>query len=131
MIWSFCALLACQMLGDILHSLTGLPIPGTVFGIGLLLSGLCIWRQAAPVSLPAADVLLPYLGLFFVPPGVSALLRLSQFPQALLPIAAAMLVSSVLALAIAGRVAQSLMPYEKTGWFARDTGTQASRGRVL
>ena len=109
MIWSFCVLLACQALGDVLHAITGLPIPGTVFGIALLLLSLCVWRRVAPVSLPAADALLPYFGLFFVPPGVSALLRLSQFTHALLPIAAAIVVSSVAALAVTGRIAQSLL----------------------
>ncbi len=109
MIWSFCVLLACQALGDVLHALTGLPIPGTVFGIALLLLGLCVWGKAAPASLPAGDALLPYLGLFFVPPGVSALLRLSQFTHALFAIAAAIVVSSVVTLAVAGRTAQLLL----------------------
>ena len=61
MIWSFCVLLACQAFGNILHALTGLPIPGTVFGIALLLLGLCVWPKTAPVSLPAGDALLPIL----------------------------------------------------------------------
>ena len=109
MIWSFCVLIARQALGDILHAVTGLPIPGTVFGIALLLFGLFLWRKAAPVSLPAGDTLLPYLGLFFVPPGVSAVLRLSQFTHALLPIAAAIIVSTIVTLVVTGRVAQSLL----------------------
>ena len=98
MIWSFSALLACLAMGDVLHSLTGLPVPGAVFGIGLLLAGL-----------PAADLLLPYLGLLFVPPGVAAVRRLSHLSGAWLPVAGAILVSSVLALIVAGRVTQALL----------------------
>ena len=113
MIWSFCVLIGCQVLGDVLHILTGLPIPGTVFGIALLLLVLCGWGKAAPVSLPAGDALLPYLGLFFVPPGVSALLRLSQFTHALFAIAAAIVVSSVVTLAVAGRIAQLLLSRDR------------------
>ena len=60
MVWSFSALLACLALGDVLHTLTGLPVPGAVFGIGLLLAGLCVaGRRDRPVALPAADLLLP------------------------------------------------------------------------
>ena len=109
MLWSFCALLACQALGEVLHTVTGLPIPGTVFGIALLLCGLCFWRQAAARSLPAADALLPYLGLFFVPPGVSAVLRLSNIHHVWIPIGAAILGSSTLTLVVTGRVAQKLL----------------------
>ena len=109
MLWSFCALLGCQAIGEILHAATGLPIPGTVFGIALLLSGLCLWRQTAAHSLPAADALLPYLGLFFVPPGVSAVLRLSSIHHVWFPIGAAIIGSSTLTLVVAGRVAQTLL----------------------
>lgn len=110
MIWSFSALLACQAMGEALRSLTGLPVPGTVFGIGLLLAALCVARrQDPPASLPAADLLLPCLGLLFVPPGVAAVRRLGHLFSAWLPVAAAILVSSVLALAAAGRVTQALL----------------------
>jgi holin-like protein len=109
MLWSFCALRACQVLGEILHAVTGLPIPGTVFGIGLLFGGLCLWRRTAARSLPAADALLPYLGLFFVPPGVSAVVRLSHLTYAWFPIAVAIVVSSTITLIVAGRVAQALL----------------------
>ena len=110
MIWSFSALIACQTLGEVLHSLTGLPVPGAVFGIGLLLAGLCAaTRQNQPAALPAADLLLPYLGLLFVPPGVAAVRRLGHLSGAWLPVAGAILVSSTLALAVAGRVTQALL----------------------
>ncbi len=110
MIWSLSALLACLALGDVLHSLTGLPVPGAVFGIGLLLAGLCLTTpRDQPASLPAADLLLPCLGLLFVPPGVAAVRRLSHLSGVWLPVAGAILVSSVLALVIAGRVTQALL----------------------
>ena len=130
MIWSFCILLVCQALGEILHSVTGVPVPGTVIGIGLLLLGLGLWRQATPRSLPAADALLPYLGLFFVPPGVSALLRLSHITHALLPAAAAILISSVVTLAIAGRVAQALLSLAKRRVAPADQPATSPQGQA-
>jgi holin-like protein len=110
MLWSFGVLLACQAVGEVLHLLTGLPIPGTIWGIGLLLAWLCGTRRAtASDMLPAADALLPYLGLFFVPPGVMAVMELSRLPSAWLPIALAILVSSMVTLVAAGRMAQALL----------------------
>ena len=110
MLWSFCVLLACQATGEAIHAVTGLPIPGTILGIGLLVTVLaCREPRRAPAVLPAADALLPYLSLMFVPPGVVAVLRLREVPHAWLPIAAAIVTSSVLAFGVAGRLAQALL----------------------
>ena len=110
MLWSFCVLLACQAAVEAVHAMTGVPAPGTILGIGLLVTVLaCRELQRAPAVLPAADALLPYLSLMFVPPGVVAVLRLRDAPQAWLPIAAAIVTSSVLALGVAGRLAQALL----------------------
>ena len=130
MIWSFCVLLLCQALGEVLHSVTGVPVPGTVIGIGLLLLGLGMWRRGSPRSLPAGDALLPYLGLFFVPPGVSALLRLTHLTHALLPVAAAILISSVVTLAIAGRVAQALLSFAKRRVVQADQPASSPQGQA-
>ncbi len=62
--------------------------------------------------LPAADALLPYLGLFFVPPGVLAVMELSRLPSAWVPIAIAILLSSLLTLVAAGRIAQTLLVWK-------------------
>ena len=113
MLWSFCILLACQACGEMLRILTGLPVPGTIWGIGLLLGFLCASRRAAGSGmLPAADALLAYLGLFFVPPGVVAAMTLGRLPAAWAPVALAILVSSVLALVAAGHIAQRLLARE-------------------
>ena len=110
MLWSFCVLLACQAAGGAVHAVTGVPIPGTILGIDLLVTVLaCREPQGAPAALPAADALLPYLSLMFVPPGVVAVLRLRDVPHAWLPIAAAIITSSVLALGVSGRLAQALL----------------------
>ena len=110
MLWSFCVLLACQAFGEVLRAVTGLPIPGTILGLGLLLAGLQLTGgrfQTEP--LPAPDALLPYLGLLFVPPGVVAVLKLGTLGHAWLPIAAGILVSSVFTLVVGGLVAQRLL----------------------
>ena len=60
MLWSFAVLLTCQAFGEVLHLVTGLPVPGTIWGIGLLLTWLCATgRPPEPNMLPAADALLP------------------------------------------------------------------------
>ena len=108
MIWSLALLIFCQAAGELLHTLTGLPIPGPVLGIGLLLLGLCAWRKSVPV-LPAADTLLSYLSLFFVPPGVSVVMQIGRFAQVWPAVILALLGSSILALLVTGCVTQALL----------------------
>jgi putative effector of murein hydrolase LrgA (UPF0299 family) len=77
MIASLTLLLACQLAGEVLARLLGLPVPGPVLGMALLFLGLQLrsWRRpdaAAIDTLPlgaVAGVLLAHLSLLFVPAG--------------------------------------------------------------
>ena len=77
MLIGFFALLLCQLLGEAMAHGAGLPVPGPVIGIVLMIGALAVrarWTGRdvaapdAPVSL-AADGLLRHLGLLFVPAG--------------------------------------------------------------
>src|SRR4051812_28896647 len=60
MLWSLALLILCQIVGEVIRSFMGFPVPGTVIGLCLLLAGLCgyaRWTGTAP-SLPAAEALL-------------------------------------------------------------------------
>jgi putative effector of murein hydrolase LrgA (UPF0299 family) len=90
------------------------PVPGTVIGICLLLAGLCgyaRWTGAAP-SLPAAEALLPYLALFFVAPGVSAVMQAGQLAGVWPAAVFSLIGSTVLTLALVGRLAQALLAWQ-------------------
>lgn len=56
MLCSLAGRILCQVAGELLHALTGLPVPGTVLGLVLLLLGLCAhgWRKDAPAPSEAA-----------------------------------------------------------------------------
>jgi holin-like protein len=78
MLQGFFVLLACQLVGESLSRGLHIPIPGPVLGIMLLVAYCAFkrWqtgedaaRREAPLGF-AADGLLRYLGLLFVPAGV-------------------------------------------------------------
>ena len=125
MLGSLAALIACQGIGNVLHVLLGVPVPGPVLGIGLLLSGLVVWtRYAGSVpAVPAADTLLSYLSLFFVPPGVAMVMQLSQLGPLWPSMLLALVGSSVMTLIVAGRVTQALL--------SRENVSTVQRGRVI
>ena len=70
-------LLACQLAGEVLARSLALPVPGPVVGVVILVAGLYAAgrMQRTPADSgnalgDAADGLLRYLGLLFVPAGV-------------------------------------------------------------
>lgn len=95
----FTWLLLFQCAGEALVRLAGMPVPGPVAGMALLALAL-LARRRAPASLTvAADGLARHLSLLFVPAGVGVMLHVHRLASEWLPIAAALLVSTVLAIA--------------------------------
>ncbi|MGO1391129.1 MULTISPECIES: CidA/LrgA family protein [Brachybacterium] len=104
-------LLLAQMAGLAVSALLGLPIPGVVLGIVLLvvLGLLRPTRAVLRVADPAATPLLAHLQLLFVPPGVGIILELRSLAQNALPIALAVGGSFVVTLLVAGWLLQALL----------------------
>ena len=70
-------LLACQLAGEGIVAWTGLPVPGPVLGMLLLLGGMTL-RGSVPEGLGrVSDGLLAHLSLLFVPAGVGVMLHLA------------------------------------------------------
>ena len=94
----FTWLLLFQCAGEALVRLAGLPIPGPVAGMALLFAALLL-RGKTPGALAAAGGLGQHLSLLFVPAGVGVMMYMGQVAAEWLPIVAALLVSTVLAIA--------------------------------
>jgi holin-like protein len=65
-------LLLCQSAGEVLARLAGLPLPGPVLGMLILLFVLRLEFVRMPVA-AVADALLAHLSLLFVPVGVGVM----------------------------------------------------------
>jgi holin-like protein len=93
-------LLICQLAGETLVRLTGLPLPGPVVGLVLLFIGLSV-RGGMPENLSrVANGLLAHLSLLFVPAGVGVILHLSRIQAEWPAILVALVVSTWVALAV-------------------------------
>ncbi len=113
MLTAFTALVSCQLLGEIVAQAVGLPLPGPVVGLILLLAALVarnrLGRPAVPVELQrVSQGLLGNLGLLFVPAGVGVITQLDVLGRNWLPVAAALLVSTFAGLVVTGAVMQML-----------------------
>lgn len=102
-------LLACQVLGEVLHDLFRLPVPGPVIGMVLLAAWLALRdRRATETAAPPTPLdrlsgaLLKDMGLLFVPAGVGVVAQWDLVRQHWLPILGAVVGSTVLGLAVTG-----------------------------
>ncbi len=88
----------CELAGEFMQQLTGIPVPGPILGLLLLLFVLIV-RGGPSLSLQStARGLLQYLPLLFVPAGAGVAAHLSLIGAEWIPITAALIGSSVIAI---------------------------------
>jgi holin-like protein len=103
MLNGFAALLAFQLLGELLVRCLRLPLSGPICGMALLVVWL-VWRGdgRAPAPQPLADAagaILPNMAILFVPVGVGVMAHWPLLSSDWLPLALALLGSGLLTVA--------------------------------
>ncbi|MEM7651109.1 MAG: CidA/LrgA family protein [Pseudomonadota bacterium] len=107
-------LILCFLLwtGDLISEGLDLPIPGSVIGMVLLLAALFIKRDVPQSVGSAADDLIQYIGLLFVPAGAGISMYLALIAEEWLVIITASLGSTILTLAFCALVFRMLSKAE-------------------
>ena len=108
MLLAFAVLLVFQCLGEGVVFLTGLPVPGPVAGMLLLLAVLVAWPRLHEVVEAGASELLRHLSLLYVPAGVGVIAAAVGARGQWLAIAASVVVSTLATMAVTGLVLQAL-----------------------
>jgi putative effector of murein hydrolase LrgA (UPF0299 family) len=124
-------LLGCQVVGEVVVRLTGLPIPGPVVGMVLLFVVLQV-RRPEPGSgvLVASDALLKHLQLLFVPAGVGVVVYLGLLRTDAVPILGGLVGSWLLGLVLTGVLLTGLGALAERLRRERLHGRRRSRGRA-
>lgn len=115
MIVHLTTILGFQLLGEILVRSLGLPVPGPVLGMALLLGLFVAVPRTADAIRPTAQTLLAHLSLLFVPAGVGVVGHLARLGGDGPAIGLALLASTVIAIAVGALVFQ---------WVARLVGAE-------
>lgn len=115
MIAAFALILVCQLFGEVASELFNLPVPGPVIGMVLLFVGLLIKRNPPKVLTDAADNLLIHFSLLFVPAGVGVVTQMDRLKGDWLPIAGALIISTLLAMVLTALLMSKLLPKAKPG----------------
>jgi holin-like protein len=100
MVRALTVLLLFQLVGEVIARLLDLPVPGPVIGM-LLLLGALLLRGELPATLhKAAQNLLSYLALLFVPAGVGVMVHIGRLQDEWLAILATLVLSTLVTLVL-------------------------------
>ena len=111
-------LLMFQFAGEMMRAITGLPVPGPVIGMVLLLIAL-LAKLPVPAGIHATSrKFLAYLGLLFVPAGAGVVTRLPMIGAHWLPIVIAVVGSTIITMVITAVVMRGLERLETVSWRA-------------
>ncbi len=119
MLPSLALLLACQLAGEVVARLFGLPVPGPVIGMVLLFAGLNAVSRPVRALQHTADGMLAHLSLLFVPAGVGIVQYVGLIADEWLPVGASLVGSTVLTIVVTGLAMRALARPEAAAEVAR------------
>lgn len=100
MIHALGVLLACQLAGEALVLAGGVPLPGPVLGMLLLVAALSVVPRLGDLMRPVTTGVLGHMSLLFVPAGVGVVGHASALGGQGLGLMLALVVSTVAAIAV-------------------------------
>jgi len=93
-------LLLCQLAGEIIHRLSGVPLPGSVIGMVLLVGWLALVRRPRPMLDAVTSWLTAHLSIMFVPAAVGLIEQGPALSRYGVGLAVAAAVSTLLTMAV-------------------------------
>ena len=97
MIHALALILICQLAGEAMAHWLGLPVPGPVLGMGLMLMLLATSARIAALVVPVGEGILRHIALLFVPAGVGVVGHLDRLGPQAVALALAIAISTALA----------------------------------
>ena len=109
MLGALTLILLCQLIGEIISQATKMPVPGPVIGMIILFCIMFFCPRKVPHAVDTVGgFLLRYLALLFVPAGVGIITNLDLLVRSWAPIAGAVIIGTLLTIAVTGVVMQFL-----------------------
>lgn len=102
-------ILSISLIAEFLEYVIPLPVAASMYGLVLMLLGLVTKIIPLEKVEGAADFLVDIMPIFFVPPTVGIMASMDALKEMLLPLCVISVVTTVLIMAVTGRVAQGIM----------------------
>lgn len=110
----FLIILFISFMGELLKYLLPLPIPASIYGLAILFLALQFKVLKLEAIQETAKFLVDIMPLMFIPAGVGLLESWGDLEKILIPVTVIMVISTVLVMAVAGRVTQFFMKKKRT-----------------
>lgn len=102
-------IMGVSFLAELMEILIPLPIAASMYGLVLMLLGLATKVVPLEKVEGAADFLIEIMPLLFVPPTVSVIANVDALKSILIPLLVICITTTILIMAVTGRVAQGIM----------------------
>ena len=109
----FCIILFLSFLGEALRSVIPLPIPASVYGLVLMLGALASGILKVSQVRETSEFLIEIMPVMFIPAAVGLLESWGVLKPMLIPLLVIVPVTTILVMAVSGRVTQRVIRSEK------------------
>lgn len=108
----FMIILAISFVGELLHALLPLPVPASIYGLVLMLIGLQTGILPLNAVNEAGGFLIKIMPMLFIPAGVGLMVSWGALEPVIIPISIIIVVTTILVMAVSGRIAQFILKKE-------------------
>ncbi|MBE5884285.1 MAG: CidA/LrgA family protein [Lachnospiraceae bacterium] len=108
-------ILTISFIAELMEYLIPIPVAASMYGLILMLIGLVTKIIPLNKVQGAADFLIDILPILFVPPTVGIMASAEELKEMLVPLCVICMVSTILIMAVTGRVAQHVIRGNKAG----------------
>ena len=115
----FGIIMGISFAGELLKFLIPLPIPASIYGLVIMFAALCTGILKLEHVEKTADFLVNIMPLMFIPAGVGLMKEWGALSEIWLPFAVTIVVTTVVVMAVTGRVTQRVMRKSKTSKYGK------------
>ena len=122
---------AMTCIGELMHYFIPLPVPGSIYGLLLMLAALMTGIVKLEQVKETAEFLIDVMPLMFIPAGVGLMTAWGQLRQILLPVTIITFVSTVAVMGVTGRVTELLLAVTARGRAKGETAAAELKEELL
>ena len=108
-------ILSISFIAELMEYLIPIPVAASIYGLVLMLIGLVTRIIPLEKVEGAADFLVEIMPILFIPPTVGIMTSMETLKQMLVPLTVISVVSTLLVMAVTGRVSQAIIRRENRG----------------
>lgn len=117
--------------GELMHYFIPLPVPGSIYGLALMMIALMTGMVKLESVLETSQFLIDAMPLMFIPAGVGLMTAWGQLREIILPVTIVTFVSTILVMGITGRVTEILLAVTARGRVKGETAAQELKEEVM